>query len=66
MGYIRFKLSDETEEILDNVCKKLGMKKAEISRMAVMEYLKSLSVVSAKVKETNINESNQRKEDVGE
>ncbi len=51
MGYIRYKLSDETEAILEEVCDKLGMKKSEISRIALMEYLKSLSVVSQKVKE---------------
>lgn len=50
MGYIRYKLPDETEEILEDVCKKLGMKKSEISRLAIIEYLKSLSVVSQKVK----------------
>lgn len=51
MGDIRYRIPDETEEILEKVCKKLGMKKSEISRMALMEYLKSLSVISQKVKE---------------
>lgn len=51
MGYVRYKLPKETEKILDDVCKKLGMKKSEISRYALMDYLKSLSVISKKVKE---------------
>lgn len=50
MGYIRYKLPDKTHEILKKVCKKLGTKESEISRLALMEYLKSLSVISEKVK----------------
>ena len=51
MGYVRYKISDKTEKILEDVCKKLGMKKSELSRLALMEYLKSLSIMSQKVKE---------------
>ena len=51
MADIRFRLPDETDNVLDGVAKKLGMKKSEIARMALMEYLKSLSVISKKVKE---------------
>jgi len=51
MGYVRYKISDKTEKILEEVCNKLGMKKSEISRVALMEYLKSLSIISQKVKE---------------
>ncbi len=50
MAYVRFKLSDDTHRILRNVCNKLGMKESEISRIALIEYLKSLSVLSAEVK----------------
>jgi len=50
MAYVRFKLSDDTHRILRNVCSKLGMKESEISRIALIEYLKSLSVLSAEVK----------------
>ena len=53
MGYIRYKVSDKTESILEDVCKKLGMKKSELSRLALMEYLKSLSIISQTVKEKN-------------
>lgn len=53
MGYIRYKVSDETEKIIDDVCKKLGIKKSELSRIAVMDYLKSLSIISGKVKEND-------------
>lgn len=51
MAYVRYKLSDGLHQILKEVCKKLGMKESELSRQAVMEYLKSLSVISQKVKE---------------
>jgi antitoxin component of RelBE/YafQ-DinJ toxin-antitoxin module len=50
MGYIRFKISDETEKVLERVCRRLGMKKSELSRIALIEYLKSLSVISERVK----------------
>ena len=46
MGYVRYKLPEETHDILKNVSKKLGMKESEISRIALMEYLRSLDVLS--------------------
>jgi len=54
MGYIRYKLPTETHKILKSVCKSLGMKESEISRIALMEYLRSLSVLSEKVKKKRI------------
>jgi antitoxin component of RelBE/YafQ-DinJ toxin-antitoxin module len=54
MGYVRYKLPDETHEILKRVCKRLGMKESEMSRMALMDYLRSLSVLSEKVKKMQI------------
>ena len=50
MAYVRFKLSDGTHRILKNVCDRLGMKESEIARIALIEYLKSLSVLSNEVK----------------
>ncbi len=50
MGYIRYKLPDETHGILKMVSKRLGMKESEISRIALMEYLKSLSLITERVK----------------
>ena len=50
MAYVRFKLSDDTHKILKKVCDRLGMKESEISRIALIEYLKSLSVLSNEVK----------------
>jgi hypothetical protein len=50
MAYVRFKLSDDTHRILKKVCSRLGMKESEISRIALLEYLKSLSVLSEEVK----------------
>jgi len=49
MGYVRYKLSDETHDILRRVSRQLGMKESEISRIALMEYLRSLSVLSERV-----------------
>ncbi len=51
MAYVRYKLPDGVHEVLKEVCKKLGMKESELSRQAIIEYLKSMSVISAKVKE---------------
>ncbi len=50
MAYVRFKLSDDTHKILKRVCGRLGMKESEIARIALIEYLKSLSVLSHEVK----------------
>lgn len=50
MAYVRYKLPEETHKILRKVCKKLGMKESEISRIALMEYLKSIGLLSEKVK----------------
>ena len=51
MAYVRYKLSEGLHAILKEVCKKLGMKESELSRQALIEYLKSISVISEKVKE---------------
>ncbi len=51
MAYVRYKLSDDLHKILKEVCKKLGLKESELSRQALIEYLRSLSVLSEKVKE---------------
>ncbi len=50
MAYVRFKLSDDTHKILKKVCSRLGMKESEIARIALIEYMKSLSVLSYEVK----------------
>ncbi len=50
MAYVRYKLPEETHKMLRKVCKKLGMKESEISRIALIEYLKSLGLLSEKVK----------------
>ncbi len=54
MGYVRYKLSDEMHDILKKVSGKLGMKESEVSRIALMEYLKSLSVLSEQVKKRRV------------
>lgn len=50
MGYIRYKLPDESHEMLRKVSRRLGMKESEVSRLALMEYLKSLGILSERVK----------------
>ncbi|MEK6887405.1 MAG: hypothetical protein AABX14_00500 [Candidatus Aenigmatarchaeota archaeon] len=54
MGYIRYKLPDATHEILKRVCEKLDMKESEISRIALMEYMKSLGVLNERMKKHNL------------
>ena len=54
MGYIRYKLPDGTHAILKGVCEKLDMKESEISRIALMEYLKSLGVLSDRMKKHHL------------
>jgi len=50
MAYVRYELPEETHKILRKVCKKLGTKESEISRIALMEYLRSLGLLSEKVR----------------
>ena len=50
MGYVRYKLSNESHDILRRVSKRLGMKESEVSRLALMDYLKSLGILSERVK----------------
>lgn len=50
MGYVRYKLSAESHDLLKKVSRRLGMKESELSRMALMEYMKSLGVLSERVK----------------
>lgn len=51
MGEIRFYTRDGEDEIINTVCKKMGWKKSELGKLALREYLKSLSVISKRVKE---------------
>lgn len=50
MGYVRYKLSDESHQMLRSVSRRLGMKESEISRVALMDYMKSLGILSENVK----------------
>jgi len=49
MGYVRYKLSNETHDMLRRVSRQLGMKESELSRVALMEYLRSLGILSERV-----------------
>lgn len=50
MAYVRYKLPEETHKMLKKVSARLGMKESEVSRLALMEYLKSLGVLSERMK----------------
>ena len=50
MGYVRYKLSDESHQMLKRVSRRLGMKESEISRVALMDYMKSLGILSESVR----------------
>ena len=50
MAYVRYKLSEESHDILRKVCDRLGMKESELSRLAVMEYMRSLGIISDRVR----------------
>ncbi len=49
MAYVRYKLSHEMHAELKKMAKKLGMKESEISRLALIEYMKSLGVLHEKI-----------------
>ena len=42
MAYIRYKVTDELHKIIRDICKRMGLKESELSRTAIIEYLKSL------------------------
>ena len=42
MAYIRYKVTDDLHKIIRNICKRMGLKESELSRTAIIEYLKSL------------------------
>lgn len=50
IGYVRFKVHDEMHKTIKKICKKLGLKESELSRMALMEYLRSMNVFEEKIK----------------
>ena len=54
MAYVRYKLSEETHDILRRMSRKLGLKESEISRMAVIEYMKSLGLISEGVRRLHL------------
>jgi hypothetical protein len=57
MAYIRYKLPEPTHKIMRKVGIRLGMKDSEISRIAVMEYLKTLGILGDKVRRPSIMET---------
>jgi len=54
MGYVRYKLSEETHGILKKVSRQLGMKESELSRIALVEYLRSLDVLTDRVNKRKV------------
>ncbi len=44
MAYIKYKVTDELHKTIRDICKKIGIKESELSRQAVIEYLKGLGI----------------------
>lgn len=42
MAYIKYKVSEELHKTVRELCKKVGFKESELSRTALIEYLKSM------------------------
>ena len=48
MAYIKYKVTDELHKIIKDICKRIGLKESELSRTAIIEYLKSLKAFDKK------------------
>lgn len=48
MAYIRYKVSDELHKQIKQLCKKMGLKESELSRQALIQYLKELGMFNQK------------------
>jgi len=48
MAYIKYKVTDELHKTIKEICKKIGLKESELSRTAIIEYLKSLKAFDKK------------------
>lgn len=48
MAYIKYKVSDELHKTIKELCKKIGLKESELSRQALIEYLKEMNVFNKK------------------
>ena len=48
MAYIKYKVSDELHKTVKELCKKIGLKESELSRQALIEYLKEMNVFNKK------------------
>lgn len=48
MAYIRYKVTNELHKTIKAICKKIGLKESELSRTAIIEYLKSLGAFNKK------------------
>lgn len=49
IAYIRYKVGEDFHKTVKEVCDKLGIKESELSRIALVEYLRKLSVLSDKL-----------------
>ena len=48
MAYIKYKVSEELHKTIKELCKKIGLKESELSRQALIEYLKEMNVFNKK------------------
>ena len=48
MSYIKYKVGDDLHKLIKDISKKMGVKESELSRIALIEYLKSLNAFNKK------------------
>ncbi len=48
MAYIKYKVTDELHSNIRALCKKMGIKESELSRVALIEYMKELGSFNRK------------------
>jgi len=63
MAYVRYKLPDPTHQLLKKLAKRLGMKESEISRLAIMQYMKDVGVISDRVHKHRIRDKFSKERD---
>lgn len=54
MAEVRFKLSEREKDLVDEVARSLGITRATLVRVSVLEYLRSLSVLTNSIDKTRL------------
>ncbi|HLD85527.1 MAG TPA: hypothetical protein VI968_03135 [archaeon] len=50
MAYVRYKLPEKTHDMLKRMSRKTGLRESELSRIALIEYMRSIGMVSDRVR----------------